>query len=69
MTAPSVHARRLKALRRAFAAVGDEAEHVGQHRGGRAGFSQQQADAVKAADGVLRGHAARAPARFRPRGP
>ena len=60
-----VHARRPKALRRALAAVGDEAEHVGQNSGGWGGFSQEEAHAVKAADGVFRGRPARAPARFR----
>ena len=58
-------ARRLKALRRALASAGDKAEDVGEDRGGRAGFSQQQAHAVEAANGVFRRHAAPAPARAR----
>ena len=64
MMPPMLHARRLKALRRALASAGDKAEDVGQNGGGRAGFSQQQAHAVEAANGMFRGHAACAPSRL-----
>ena len=62
--AAEVHARRLKASNRALALAPDKSENVGENSRGWASFSQQQAHAVEAANGMLHGHAACAPSRL-----